>query len=1142
MVRSTSGDVGVDSNGVITNFSNQTMQIMQKTAIGSLFYVGFPVVSSDRTVVGSFRLPAQMLRIMRLLTFFLFAASFTVSARPAAQTVTISGKGLTLKQVFTAIEKQTGYVLFNQKGALSEAKTVSLSVYNMPLGDLLALVLKDRPYEYTVKRKTIFISHNSSVVSSEQPDMFYAPLPLRIHVTDTDGNTLSGASIINKNTRYSGSTDLEGVLSLNVNVGDVIEISYIGFEKQFYTIKNNTTAVTIVLKRTDNPLDDVEVNAGYYKTSKRHVTGSIAKVDAKIIEDQPVGNVLAALQGRMPGVEVSQSSAYAGGGFKLRIRGQNSINSGNEPLYIIDGAPYDSKSMSESSVSQIFNGDLNPLAILNPSDIESIEVLKDADATAIYGSRGANGVMLITTKKGKNQKTSLNISFDKGMGKITKFQQLLTTEQFLQISRKGFTNDGRDYKTSGNPAIDGTWPEDRYTDWQKVLMGKTSHTNEAQVSLSGGDGYTQYYISSSFRTETAVILGDHKYHRGTVLGKTSHSSKDNRLKLMFSTNYSVDAGSLPVYDAGFAASTLAPNAPELYKEDGTINFQPGFNNPAIELTNYYKHNRYALISNVDITYKIIPGLEFKNNMGYTSTTLEDYAAYPATLTNEAPYNDSKRSNVTRNNATRRSWTIEPQLSWRKVIGKGTISVLAGLSWQSQSDIKFLASGMEFSSDAVLSSLSAAKMKYITRDDTEQYRYNAAFGRVNYIWDGKYLLNLTGRRDGSSRFGPNNKFANFGAIGAGWVFSKETFMQNILGSVISYGKLRGSIGTAGNDQIGDYQFLDTYTMNANQIYAGSTVMDPSRLYNANFAWEVNRKAELAIDLSFLNDRILLSVMHYRNISSNQLVGIPLPATTGFRTLTANLNAEVANTGVEFELSTVNIKRKNFHWTTSFNLTIPRNKLVAFPDLESSTYASMYEVGRSLNIKKLYHNLGVDPQTGVYVFEDYNHDDKISGLADRRFIKDFSSNFFGGMSNSFTYKNWSLDAFLHFSSNIGYNYLAQIYAGFGNQSVLTLANRWQQPGDNAFLQRYTAGYNAEASLAADRFFLSNDAYSKIGYLRLKNIAVAYSIPPSVLKNIRCRLYIQGQNLLTFTKFKGPDPEAPTQASNIVKTVNFGAKISF
>ena len=1081
----------------------------------------------------------KCLFVMKQTLFFLIVFVFQAYAGNSQTTrVNLKLKNASLIELIKTIEQQTGMGFIYEPSILQKTGKVTLNVDNESLEIVLKKALNSQGLTSETYENTIIIKP----LPAKEEIKVIADIIVNGKVTDKEGKPLPGATVHIKNTLKGTITDVNGNYTIETPENAILIFSFLGYSKQEISVSGNNL-INAKLTEEISQLVEVTVNAGYYNVKERESTGSIVKIDSKSIAQQPISNPLEALIGRMPGLQITQSQGLAGAPFSVRVRGQNSIAAGNEPLYIIDGVPYDSKSMSHQYVSQNFNGNLSPFSLINPSDIESIEVLKDADATAIFGSRGANGVLLITTKRGKEGKTRFNISYNSSAAKITKFHTLLSTEQYINARKEAYALDGISEENipADDPAVNGTWPQNRYTDWQKLLLGNVARTNDFQISVSGGSRNTQFFLSSNYRTETSVVIGNNVDKRGSVLAKAFHTSPNERFKIDFSLSASMQNGSLPVYtqSLGMFAVTLAPNAPLPYKEDGSLNFESGFENPVASSFNKYSHERYSFLSNAVISYKILPNLELKSNFGFTNTALEDNAIYPATLVYEPPYNTSEFSSISRNNSNRRSWVIEPQINWEQTIHKGKLIVLAGSTFEKQVDKQLLLDAYGFPTEAMHNNLSSASQKFISGDDKREYKYQALFTRINYNWDGKYIINITGRRDGSSRFGSSKKYAIFGAVGTAWIFSKETFVKERL-PFINFGKLRGSYGSSGNDQIGDYEFMDTYTITSKD-YDGIIAFNPTRLYNPYFAWEVNKKFEVALELGFLNDRIQLTTSYHRNTSSNQLVGIPMPATTGFTSLRANFDAKVKNTGIEIQLNTINYRKENFIWSNSFNITFPKNELMEFPNLKGSTYANTYEVGKSLNIRKLYYNLGVNPETGIYQFKDYNNDGVISSVDDRKYIIDFSPKFYGGLGNHLKFKNWELDLFFQFSQKIAYNYAAQIYIS-GNQPTLILENRWHKPGDQAFLQRLTTGRNSAANTAASRFYGSNDAYTDASYIRLKNMSIAYQIPESITKKMQCRIFIQGQNLLTFTKYKGPDPEQPGQQIGMIKRLNFGIQINF
>lgn len=426
--------------------------------------------------------------------------------------------------------------------------------------------------------------------------------------------------------------------------------------------------------------------------------------------------------------------------------------------------------------------------------------------------------------------------------------------------------------------------------------------------------------------------------------------------------------------------------------------------------NEFKAHNDEIKALVPKEYALATYKRYETTRFHLTEFIRETRTLPSTMYDPAWLATSEFSTLYLNNATRSSWIIEPQLSWKKDLGDGELNLLLGATFQKQSDNQLVHEADGFTSNALIYNLSAASLLFALRDSETVYKYNAAFARLNYNWKQKYLLNLTGRRDASSRFGTDKRFANFGAVGAAWIFSAENFMQKHM-PFLSFGKIRGSYGTTGNDQIGDYQYLNTYGIGSSN-YAGVVGLNPTRLYNPDFGWEKNTKLEAALEMGFLNDRLFITAGWFRNRSSSQLVGIPLPGTTGFNTLQANLDATVQNNGYEFTLRSVKVQRTNFRWVTDFNLTTTRNKLIAFPGLEASTYANQYVIGQPLNIVKLYRYTGVDPETGLYTFQDVNGDGLLTPTEDKQTVRDLNPKFFGGLHNVLTYHNWELDFLFQF----------------------------------------------------------------------------------------------------------------------------------
>lgn len=1054
--------------------------------------------------------------------------------------VTLSLKEVSLEAALKELEVVTNVKIFysidQHQSELTEQ--VSVEAVEQTLRTVLDELLAPHQIKYKVYEKELtIILRKRDQTSSKDESRIDEPtrkvetqhLATTISGRVTDAVTqqpMAGVNIIVKGTTNGTTTDSEGKFSIEVNEDDVIIFSFIGYAS-FETKINGRSVIDVSLKEDAKNLNEVVVNAGYYETTKEFQTGSIVKIEAKDIEKQPVSNPMAALQGRVTGLEVTQQNGVPGGNFKVRIRGTNSIANGNDPLYIIDGVPYTSTSMSFLETSGNILGSpgpnasqgSGPLNSINPSDIESIEVLKDADATAIYGSRGANGVILITTKRGQKGKTNVDFNFYTGAAKLSSKMNLLNTQQYVEMRKEAFKNNNMIPTGSNAPDL-LVWDTTRYTDWQEELIGGTASISDMQFSISGGDNNTQFLIGTGYHRETTVFPGDNSDQRVSVHANINNTSADQRFKTLFSVNYSTNFTELLNQDLTSAALTLPPNAPEVYTETGELNWVNwiGFENPMAYTKRIFEATTGNLIGNSVISYAILPSLEIRANLGYTNIRNDATTIFPISSLSPSAV---QSNNSTFSSSHFQNWIAEPQLNWKPKLGPGYFNILGGATFLSQVNEGYVQNARGYSSEALMKNIGAAPTIASASNYYSQYRYQAFFGRVNYTFHDRYIINITGRRDGSSRFGPGKQFSVFGAVGAAWIFSNESFIKEAI-PFLSFGKLRSSYGITGNDQIGDYQYLDTYKSSGS--YQGTVGLAPQRLSNPIFAWEENRKLEGSIDLGFLEDRIYLGVNYYHNRSSNQLVGAPLAPTTGFGSIQANFPATVQNSGIEIELKTQNIQKSDFIWSTIFNITIPRNKLVQFPDMESfPAYVNTYVVGEPLEIRKLYHYTGISPENGIYQFEDVNKDGAYT-VTDLQTVRFVGRKFYCGILNSFAYKGFQLDVFFQYVKQQGYDYQAPFYSAPGtilNQPNL-VTDRWRLPGDDADIQLYTTSGSSYTNLRS-----SDHVITDASFIRLKNLSLSYTIPSDWTKKLHMtnfNVFLQGQNLLTITKYRGLDPEIP------------------
>ncbi|UFH36534.1 SusC/RagA family TonB-linked outer membrane protein [Flavobacterium acetivorans] len=962
----------------------------------------------------------------------------------------------------------------------------------------------------------------------------------------TDGRTpLPGVTISIKNrVNYAVLSDFDGKYSLLAKANDTLVVSYIGYKTAIIPI-NYRKNIHIQLQEDITSLQEVRINAGYYSVKEKERTGSIARITAKDIETQPVTNVLAAMQGRMAGVNITQTTGVPGGGFDIQIRGHNSLRAdGNRPLYIINGVPYASDPIGFSATASIMPTLTSPLNNLNPGDIESIEVLKDADATAIYGSRGANGVVLITTKKGKAGKTTYAANYSYGFGKVTRFMDLMNTEQYLEMRKEAYANDGYTKYPASAYEINGTWDQTRNTNWQKVLTGGTSTITNLQSSVMGGNEYTQFIINGNYGKETTVFPGDFGYKKGNVRINLNHASENKKFGITFSAGYTVQDNNQPSTDLTTISRKLAPNAPTLYDAAGELNWENStWENPLSNLNGKSLSKTYDFVANTILSYQLPYHFELKSSFGFTELKHTESSTFPSTIYNPAYGLSSEFSSLFTNSTSRQSWIIEPQINWHTTIGQAKITMLLGSTFNQLNGEQLVLGAEGFTSNSLIYDLaSASNVNIMSSDDTE-YKYQAFFCRANLSWQDRYFVNVTARKDGSSRFGPGNKFANFGAIGAAWLFTKDSYTTDGNTSLLSFGKLRASYGITGNDQIGDYQYLDSYSSSGNP-YQGIVGLEPTRLFNSNFGWENNKKLEIATELGFFKDRVFLTAGWFRNTSSSQLVGIPLPGTTGFNSIQANLDASVQNDGIELTLRTAIIQRKDFGWSSNYNISISKNKLLRFPDLESSTYANKYVIGAPLNIVKVYNFTGLDPATGLYQFEDFNGDGVLSAKDDKKYLSDLNPAFYGALQNQLHYKGLQLDFLFQFVKQLNYNSVSTLgLPGSRNNQTTDVLAHWQNPSDVGPFQQYSTGAKAAVANAFTKYRESDASITDASYIRLKNISLSYELPSSWIKGVVCKFNIQAQNLVTFTSYRGADPEFKTRGGlPPLKIVTTGFQFSF
>ncbi|QQD15824.1 SusC/RagA family TonB-linked outer membrane protein [Sphingobacterium sp. UDSM-2020] len=1002
-------------------------------------------------------------------------------------------------------------------------------------------------------------------------------------VTDSQKKPLRAVSVSLTGANMITSTDSRGQFSIVINgiIDDPkLRFSAIGFQPRVLRVDGRSN-LSVVLTTSTSVLDEVQVIA-YGTTSQRFNVGSVTKVKAEDIARQPISNPLEALQGRVAGLVVNATSGLPGSSFKIQVRGQNTLPKAtaafgtpapmDNPLIVIDGIPFAPQNeninqfgslASPGNIALLNNqlGGFSPLNSLNPSDIESIEVLKDADATAIYGSRGGNGVILITTKKGAGGRTQFDMDVRQGISYMGETMRMMNTTEYLTMRREAIINDG----LSPNLTLwDRAFAPDllafdpaRYTDWKDYFLGKSASNTAFTGALSGGSQNTNFRLGIGLNKTSYIFPGDYADKRASLSSNLHHNSENKKFSIDLATTYSYGKNNSAGNSNVLTAYRLDPNFPDLTDADGNlewdyngIQFGMGIlDNPISYLRNTYQMKNTLLNSNLLLAYKLTDELTMRSSFGYNAFNGDEYSGNPFLAQNpylspEATSSFGKNSYVT--------LIAEPQLQFKKTAGRNAFEVLLGGSYQYNTNEREQITGRGYTHDGLITSINGARNRYAT-DAYSEYKYVGAFGRFNYKYRNRYIANLSVRRDGSSRFGPGKRFGNFGSIGFGWIFSEEDFVKNRLG-FLSYGKIRASYGIAGSDATGDYQYISRWGTSS-YPYEGVVGLQPINLFNPELSWASTKKFEVGLELGFIDDMLFFSSSYYRNRSNNQLLSYYLPSQTGFSSVAENWDATVQNSGIEITVQSKNIARGSFSWNTSFNISLPKNKLLSFEGLETSSYATRYMVGKPLNAIYAFQYNGVNPETGLFEFRNIkgeltSNPQRPSGTSFNDFAYIGSSDpvCFGGIQNTVTYKNFQLDLFVEFRKQTGSNYLKQVYNGAVGQEYnlpASMLDRWQQPGDRVEFQRYTTTFGGDVFRAGQNYAISDAVYSDASYIRFKTLNVSYALDKKIADALRVkamRLYGSAQNLFTITNYLGNDPETQgLYTVPVLKTFVIGLQLS-
>lgn len=978
-------------------------------------------------------------------------------------------------------------------------------------------------------------------------------------VVDNSGAALPGASILKKGTNIGVQTDLDGKFSLtNVNENATLIISFIGFIKQELAVKGRTV-IKVVLVPESTQLNEIVV-VGYETVRKKEVTGAVSRISGAEVKNSPAASVESAFQGKLAGVQVQQNSGQPGSAIQVRVRGFSSIGAGSDPLYIIDGVPSKSGSFGSLAIGpDRYDGNVgsNALADLNPNDIQSIEVLKDASEAAIYGARASNGVVLITTKKGKRGPTKFNADFYTGNQQITNKLPLLNKEEFLKVSEEMLRNAGLPYGTRAD-LVYTTAPQfqDGNTDWQDQIFRKAGVTS-FNLSARGGSDDVTYAASLGYFDQDGIVVS------------TGYKRVSSRFNLDFKANDKLNLGANIAYSFSYRDATdEGPRqngviyrglrevpTQEVYDSQGNLQqgipFSPNPRKVAEESIFDTRTNRTSV--NVFANYQLAKGLTFRTNLAADVLSMRQDNFYPGTLA----YSNNRESAASHSQDV--GWINENVLNYKTTInGDHHIGFLGGTSFQRNRTELLVARANNAATDAVYTVNGGATLLQATSSITTN-SIASYFGKAKYDYKGKYFLAATARVDGSSRFGAGNKYGTFPSVSAAWNVSEEGFWKS---SVLDNLKLRTSWGQTGNQNIDNFVAQGLYLPGYNYAGIAGIATAPNGLPNSGLTWETTVQTNLGADLSLFNGRLSLSTDYWTKDTKDLLFQVALPNTSGYESFVTNIG-QVSNKGIDFQLGGTIIKNDNFSWNSDFNISFLNNKVKKLPggnDIQQTErylfggVVSILREGESLGSFYLYESNGVfatsaeaaaagyvdkisksnggRPVAGDARWVDQNGDGFID-TKDKIIAGNPIPDFTGGLSNVFKYKGFSFDAFFQFSkgNDVFNNLRADLVRGYRTNYLKENLDAWKQEGDITNVPRNVLldpANNSEGVVSRPSTRFLEDG----SFIKLKTVTLTYEFPSSVLDNLKLsalRIYAKGTNLWTLTKYTGFDPEVSVAQNN-------------
>jgi TonB-linked SusC/RagA family outer membrane protein len=976
-------------------------------------------------------------------------------------------------------------------------------------------------------------------------------------ITGSEDNLpIIGATVVIKGTTNGVATDVDGKFSISAPEGAILEIRYVGMKTKEVIIGTGNV-YNIALEYESVGLDEVVV-VGYGTQIKSKVTASITKVDGESLKNVPVPSVEQALQGKAAGVFIESVNGKSSGTTRMRIRGSSSITADNQPLFIVDGIPITNIAMNESGAA------INPLTSINFNDVESIEILKDAASAAIYGSRGANGVVIVTTKKGFSGATKMNFTIQSGFNQASHKRDFMNTDQYIPYFRMAAVNgDKQEDIAAGNPIGTSTfWQQTvetrlkRYSGWAAEVDGSgnylgsqvnTNWQNEAfqtgkifsaDLSAQGGNDKLKYYASGSYNTSGGILISNSIEKASARLNIDDKVNKVVEVGMALSLSRTkIDQVSADnAFSTPMQLVALAPITP-VRDLNGNLYNRPvtTYYNPLIDVEQASRLIiQYRSIVNGYLNFNLMKGLKLRNELGFDLYNLKENGRYGENTDSGAGIGGFGFSNY----GQQQNITAKSYLDFIRSFNQINVSAVLGTEFQYTTVEKLYAQGQEYPMDDLKTLASAGLISGATGTLT-QYSFISYFSRVNLDYQAKYLLTLAGRIDGSSRFGKDNRYGLFPAVSLGWVLSKENFL--IDNPTISYLKIRTSYGLTGNAGISDFGALGLYGVAGYNSFKG---LVPIQIPNSNLGWESTQQVDAGIDFGFFKSRLSGELDFYIKKTHDLLLNVPVPATSGYDAQMQNIGS-VQNKGVEVVLNSTNLTG-NFSWTSSFNFSYNKNEVTSLGnqtiiDNGSARYMNIVMVGQPIGVFYGAQYAGVDSNNGDALWYVNKKDANGHIINPKATTNDFNAanfvvlgnptpKYMGAISNTLGFKGFELTfTFQGVAGNkihlIGDQWMGANGVWFDNQLTSQLRS-WKKPGDITDIP--------EARLAWDNGDQSrNSRYLSDGsYLKLRSLVLSYDLPKSVTKKIkldRIRIFVQGQNLLTFTRYQGWDPEVSTDFLN-------------